>query len=238
MLIGDPFRAVELVLHYLLERRSQQVKLLCFSKNNHRYIRIISNESIPYLQFEVQSALCSFGLTYDCPTAETSNRNMKLACLRLSQSFVLINTCGEEQSVALFAKGDIHYYSVNLKNGKLSKCSSEHTLSFIREHISPYQFESKFDEGTQEIILLDPPNQLVFATDDIQLQRGVGFTGVPIQLDCWEISMNERISRYFLEPPLIKVIFLGRTVDFIELKVIIVLCRHSWLINSGRLMHR
>lgn len=94
MLIGHPFRALELILDDLVARRAHQVKFLCFSKNDHRYIRIVSSGSIPYFDFEVQNALCSFGLVYDCSTADTTNRNMKLACLRLSQSFVLINTYG------------------------------------------------------------------------------------------------------------------------------------------------
>lgn len=94
MLVGHPFKAVELILDYFLARRSQHIKFMGSSKNDHRFIRIVSGDSIPYFRYEAETVLCTFGLVYDCHTAETTNRNMKLACMRLSQSFILINTCG------------------------------------------------------------------------------------------------------------------------------------------------
>lgn len=132
MLIGHPFRAFELMLDYFRGRKSQQVKFLCCSKNDHRYIRIVSNESVPYLNYELSASLCSYGMVYDCESAEATLRNMKFACLRLSQSFIIINTFGHDQCVVLYANGEIHYYFVNLQNGNIGCSSSPNTIPLIR----------------------------------------------------------------------------------------------------------
>lgn len=76
-----------------------------------------------------------------------------------------------------------------------------------------------FFDGTQEIILLDPPKELVFTNDDIVFQRGISVPGGSIQLEGWESSLSERLSRHFLEPPNVRTHIYSRLVDFINLKV-------------------
>jgi hypothetical protein len=139
MLIGHPFNAFRTIIGYLVARRCQNIKIICFNKNAHRYIRIVS-DSIPYDNLEVVQSLARFGLVYDCSTSETANRNMKLACLRLCPSFIIINTLGEEQSVSLITPIEELFYIINLKTGQLIN-SNETILKQITSLIGPYQFD-------------------------------------------------------------------------------------------------